>query len=436
MKDVISRPRKGLASLFWILLLPALVLASAHAWAGIDQARQAYERGEFPAALDAFRALATQEDPHAMYYLGLMAARGEGRKADPEAARYWMTKSAEAGDPDGQNTLASWYCSGAIVDSNEQQCLRWYNASAQAGNATGKVRLGQEMLAKMTKSAEAGEASAQWFVSMLYRSGMPGIAVDKIKAEYWLQRAIAPREGEEPADPFMNCYARWVIEGAGDPAPCVELALKDARTGDVNAMAVLTWLYNWDGKGAHPQPAKALYWAKRAAATNTITGYVALAMLYLHGKGAPLNEAEAFRWFMKAAKAGDPGSQGVVAYLYQEGKGVPQDFALSCSWAERAALAREPMGLQLLTWQYVRGQGKGVDLPRAYALATWVPVGKKDKDNQARDEAIAKVKADMTAEQVQAGEALVAQWAANGYRPQCLPAQVTEARAHDSGHTR
>lgn len=400
------------------LLTTAVALLSSQSWAGIEQPLEAYEHGEFSGALDGFRELASQDDVRTNY-LGLMAARGEGRKRDSESASYWMTKSAEAGDPAAQITLASWYCGAGVVESNVRQCLHWFHASIQAGNSAGAIQLGQQILSRVTSKAEAGDASSQWGLSILYRSGAPGIAANKTQSERWLQRSLIPRADEDNEGLQISCYRRWVQEGAGDPAPCVDLVLADAEAGDVNAMVVLTWLYGWDGIGAYPQPAEAFRWAKRAAATGAPLGLIALGLAYQHGTGIPVDDAEAFHWFFKAAEMGDLNGQAMVGYLYQEGKGVTQDYGKSCRWAERSALKRQAFALQLLIEQYKAGLGKPIDLPRAYALAVWVPVTKIVKDNEVRDSAIVEVKATMTSQQLEIGDKLVTQWNAEGYSPGC-----------------
>ena len=79
------RALRGVIVLVLALALPAHVLA-ADLQAGLD----AYERGDYAAALNEWRPLAEQGDVLAQYYLGTMYADGEGVPQDPAEATKWF----------------------------------------------------------------------------------------------------------------------------------------------------------------------------------------------------------------------------------------------------------------------------------------------------------------------------------------------------------
>ncbi len=59
-----------------------LVVLAAPAWAGYDEAKAAYKRGDYATALREWRPLAVQGDADAQYNLGFMYRKGLGRRQD------------------------------------------------------------------------------------------------------------------------------------------------------------------------------------------------------------------------------------------------------------------------------------------------------------------------------------------------------------------
>jgi TPR repeat protein len=68
------------------------------AWAGRDEAIEAYTTGDFPKALAEFQALADQGDTEGQYFLGLFYHNAFGVKRDQAEALKWFLKAAQQGD--------------------------------------------------------------------------------------------------------------------------------------------------------------------------------------------------------------------------------------------------------------------------------------------------------------------------------------------------
>ena len=71
------------------LIAVLLVILVGPAWAGYDEGRAAYERGDYAKALKEFRPLAEQGDTSAQHILGLMYGNGQGVPQDYAKAVKW-----------------------------------------------------------------------------------------------------------------------------------------------------------------------------------------------------------------------------------------------------------------------------------------------------------------------------------------------------------
>ena len=145
------------------LALPAHVLA-ADLQAGLD----AYERGDYAAALKEWRPLAEQGDVVAQYYLGTMYADGEGVPQDPAEATKWFRLAeksirANADEPEAQWALGTMYESGWGVPQDYVLAHMWFSlATAQGDEFAGEDR--DEVAKEMTPEqiAEAERLAQEW----------------------------------------------------------------------------------------------------------------------------------------------------------------------------------------------------------------------------------------------------------------------------------
>ena len=74
------------------------LVVSAHG-ADLQSGLDAYERGDYEAALIQFRPLAEQGNAEAQLYLGIMYEYGKGVPWNPVQAFNWYRKAAESGHP-------------------------------------------------------------------------------------------------------------------------------------------------------------------------------------------------------------------------------------------------------------------------------------------------------------------------------------------------
>ncbi|MEJ1966895.1 MAG: tetratricopeptide repeat protein [Gammaproteobacteria bacterium] len=99
----------------------------------IEIAQDAYSKGDYPKALDHFRAAATAGDADAMYYTGVMYAEAEGvaKKSLPEAIR-WYEKAAARDQPDALCAMARLYVVGDGVDRDPNKAVEYFDRAIKA----------------------------------------------------------------------------------------------------------------------------------------------------------------------------------------------------------------------------------------------------------------------------------------------------------------
>ena len=152
------------AALAAIMLLR---LAAPTAAGVLEDAADAYRRGDYGITLRAFRPLADQGDATAQSLLGEMYALGQGvPQNDAEAVKWWR-KAAGQGDASAQYNLGSMYDKGQGVPQDYAAALSWYRMAA-----------------------DQGDADAQFNLAAMYDKGQ-GVSQDYINAHMWFDLAAA-----------------------------------------------------------------------------------------------------------------------------------------------------------------------------------------------------------------------------------------------------
>lgn len=89
------------ATPFALLMVTASALPAS---ADYDSGVAAYQRGDFAAAIEEWRAPAEAGEVAAQFSLGSLYFNGEGVSQDFDAAEKWFRKAAEQGHAGGQRT--------------------------------------------------------------------------------------------------------------------------------------------------------------------------------------------------------------------------------------------------------------------------------------------------------------------------------------------
>ncbi len=137
-----------------------------------DDARAAYERGDYVQAIKLFRQLAEQGHQWAQRRLGLIYAEGKGVPQDYEEAVKWYRLAAAQGNVPAQYSLGLAYEKGKGVRQDYQQAVKWYRLAAAQGNEFAQITLGE-----------------------IYANGT-GVRQDFVRAHAWFTLAAAASSGD------------------------------------------------------------------------------------------------------------------------------------------------------------------------------------------------------------------------------------------------
>ncbi len=114
-----------------LLLLAAVPVAASP----IDGGLAAHAAGDYHSARVHLRPLADRGSAIAETMLGVMAAKGQGRAADPAVAVGWWLRAANRGYAPAQLALAKALAHGRGVAADPGQAWVWARLAAGAGDA-------------------------------------------------------------------------------------------------------------------------------------------------------------------------------------------------------------------------------------------------------------------------------------------------------------
>lgn len=171
----------------------------------LQQAVDAYQRGEIAAARKSLEALSRRGVPAADYNLGVIALDA-GRPA--EAARL-MQRAAERGFVTAMVGLGRLHDTGRLGRPDLPLAQRWFLLAAEAGSVDAQVEVAtafylgrgaprdREAAARWYReAAKSGDIGAQYLIASMYEAG-DGVDRDLRLARYWYD--IAAKNGDEAA---------------------------------------------------------------------------------------------------------------------------------------------------------------------------------------------------------------------------------------------
>ena len=170
--------------LMTLLVLTPLTRTEA---ADFQAGMEAYDRGDFTAALRELRPLVEQGHAEAQALLGVMYAEGNGVPQDDVEAVKWFRKAAEQGVAVAQMGLGAMYLFGTGVQQDDVEAVKWCR-----------------------KAAEQGLAGAQSLLGIMYSGGM-GVPKDSVQAYAWFN--IAAAQGFKQAEESKERVAKSMTRG-------------------------------------------------------------------------------------------------------------------------------------------------------------------------------------------------------------------------------
>lgn len=229
--------------------------------------------------------------------LGESGHQAEGAKL----AGLWLSQWGSA----NKLALGKFYLGNREIPSNREIAAKW-----------------------LLKSAEGGNAEAQYLIGIAYHKG-DGVPPNDSSAATWLNRAATQ----------------------GLPDACVELSN-----------------FYRDGIGVPKSESQSFAWANKAAQQGNAEGELTAGLYYLTGSGVAKDTDRAISLITRAATQGLPLAQADLAGLYMQGDGVPQDYTAAANWLTKAADAGNANAKYVLGSMYFEGQGVPKNATKGFHL--------------------------------------------------------------------
>lgn len=225
-----------------------------------------------------------------------------------------------------------------IADMRAAQKKRMAQLEAESelnGTGSGAEKAPTQQLAK---SADKGDARAQYQLGSRYEVGANGVEQDEKNAiGYYKQAATS---NNKPAE---------------------------TRLGVV---------YKRTGEDGQPNYAEALKYLGKAANEKYPAAQYQLALMYEYGEGVPRNYKTAAQWYGKAADSNDPWAQFRLGQFHMDGSGVEQSYGKALSLFTSSAAQHNWKAEDKLSELYTTG----VAVPKSPDLAQkWSAAAAKDK---------------------------------------------------------
>src|SRR4051812_15508149 len=208
----------------------AIALAAGMASADVKTGVDAWQRGDFGAAVAEWRPLADKGDSDAQYNLGQAYKMGRGVPADLRIAQTWYEKAAQQGHPQAAANL------GLILFQNgeKQRAIPWLKMAAEADDPRAEYVLGTALFNGDVAGKDWPRAYA--LMSRAAAQGFPPAAANLQSMDQYIPEAQR-RQGLALADQIersANAGGR-PIRVAGQPGPRTVLSRNNALTSTMPA---------------------------------------------------------------------------------------------------------------------------------------------------------------------------------------------------------
>jgi TPR repeat protein len=390
-----------LLSVRFVVVVLALGLSLPLLAGPMEDAKFAFDRGDYATALPMWHDLAEQGNAIAQNTLGVMYRDGLGITQNETAAVSWFRKATEQGNAIAQDNLGGMYAQGRGVAKDDAEAVQWYRKAAEQGNASAETSLGY-----------------------MYETGR-GVTKDKAQAVQWYHKAA--EQGDSNAQAIIRSIearrdladvspaiadARAAFD-RGDYATALPMWHDLAAQGNAEAQYFLGSMYG-TGRGVSKDYAEAARWIRQAADQGFAPAQYDLGIMYRDGVGVAKDDAETMRWYRKAADQGFAAAQHNLGVRYEGGVGITKDEAEAARWYRKAAEQGRPNSQFRLGAMYADGRGVSRDPVKAYK---WLSLSAQGFQGPARAEVIGRrdqlAKA-MIPDQIAQAEQLAAEWKPTG----------------------
>ncbi len=297
----------------------------------IEQAEvQLYGEGvpvDFSKAAVLYGQAADLGSPKAMMRLSALYRKGTGVELSQEKA-----KAASLDYAPAQAALGISYLEGRGVEKDENLGYDWIRKAAENGHTLSRVMTGERLLSQADneQSKQTGQeyidsilqnASPQELYTISYSFGH-GLRLTKNpeKARYWA-KAAADKGSVNGTYYLGELY--WNAKEVPEALKCFE---KAAEMGLTAAELQTGRIYLYGAEGVAKNPAKAVYWMKKAAPIASNEDLLTLVGLELSGPRAVKNHEDAQKYLDMYIARAKPEELEENAEKYWNGVGVRKNF--------------------------------------------------------------------------------------------------------------
>jgi len=289
----------------------------------------------------------------------------------------WLRAAAERGDAASMLTLARHYEQGRGADKNDEEAMKWFVESANAGHEPAVIEAvtrlfaeknstidrkaaeilntalkknpeSNDLLALYAAALENGqgyeknEIGAKWLVRRLVRRGhQPSIkTLERLEPHTARIRELRWElaHGSTRYELYVE-LARAYLTGAGvsqEPALGIDMAYRASLSG--NPEHVAFYAATLADLDIRPVSLGSLVpELQKVVDQGHPRSVAALGQMCLAAQGVPADDARGFELLEKAAKLGDAGAMHLLGKAYLEGLGTPACAVVACDWFEKAA---------------------------------------------------------------------------------------------------
>ena len=267
--------------------------------------------------------------PKAMMRLSALYRKGTGVELSQEKAFELIQKAASLDYAPAQAALGISYLEGRGVEKDENLGYDWIRKAAENGHALSRVMTGERLLSQADneQSKQTGQeyidsilqnASPQELYTISYSFGH-GLRLTKNpeKARYWA-KAAADKGSVNGTYYLGELY--WNAKEVPEALKCFEKAAEMGLTA-AELQTGRIYLY-----GAAKNPAKAVYWMKKAAPIASNEDLLTLVGLELSGPRAVKNHEDAQKYLDMYIARAKPEELEENAEKYWNGVGVRKNF--------------------------------------------------------------------------------------------------------------
>lgn len=254
----------------------------------IDMLAARYDHGGLGVNKDKNQAIALLKksanlgSPYAQCQLGGYYFDGIGVEKDYEKGLELLKESARQGYSDAYRIIGYIIVTGQGTKVDNELSFMFFKIASDIGNLQATLVLGDDYFLGMgtktdyTKAVECYQkaidhAFAKYRMSYFYQEGLGGLPKDQAKANELYEKACQ--------NSIVQRYIGKSRYDKGDYEEALVWLVRSANLGDATAQYLLGDAYE-KGNGVYPDYDKAVYWYKKAQASNMPLAAAALNRLY------------------------------------------------------------------------------------------------------------------------------------------------------------